>query len=112
MQKKIINEARLFSKLHHPNVVRYYNAWVSKCVICKDGNNKSTPADNIDKDKNIDDVNSKSKSKENLDSYAGWEPSYAYKDNDYSSSDDSDNEDNDEESVGDSSRITPVSANL
>uniref|UniRef100_A0A0N4Z0S5 non-specific serine/threonine protein kinase n=1 Tax=Parastrongyloides trichosuri TaxID=131310 RepID=A0A0N4Z0S5_PARTI len=25
MQKKIINEARLFSKLHHPNVVRYYN---------------------------------------------------------------------------------------
>uniref|UniRef100_A0A0N5CCL7 non-specific serine/threonine protein kinase n=1 Tax=Strongyloides papillosus TaxID=174720 RepID=A0A0N5CCL7_STREA len=112
MQKKIINETRLFSKLYHSNIIRYYNAWVSKCVICKDGNSKSTPADNNDKDKNAVDDNSKSKSEENQDSYADWEPSYTYNDNDYSSSGDSDNEDNDEESVGDSSRITPVSRKL
>uniref|UniRef100_A0A0N5CI96 Protein kinase domain-containing protein n=1 Tax=Strongyloides papillosus TaxID=174720 RepID=A0A0N5CI96_STREA len=67
---------------------------------------------NVSYDKNNVDVNSKLKSEQNQDSYADWKPSYVYKDNDYSSSDDSDNEDNDEESVGDSSRITPVSRKL
>lgn len=112
MQKKIINEARLFSKLHHPNVVRYYNAWVSKCVVCKDDNNKNDDKFNTEEKKSFKDVVNNDKVEVIQDSYADWEPSYAYKDTEYTSTEESENEESEEISEKDNSIKTPLSRKL
>ncbi|KAK0390462.1 hypothetical protein QR680_019364 [Steinernema hermaphroditum] len=33
LNRKITREAKLFSKLNHPNIVRYYNAWIENVTV-------------------------------------------------------------------------------
>lgn len=42
LNKKIIREVKLLSRLNHENVVRYYNSWIETTTIKEDEMDKQT----------------------------------------------------------------------
>lgn len=42
LNRKIIREVKLLSRLNHENVVRYYNSWIESAVIEYEDSNCST----------------------------------------------------------------------